>query len=1569
MAIHLRTVARHTWITILRVTLMLLILLAIAVAVLVGTEGGRITLLQQGVKITQLVAGQGVTATGIRSPSLGDWRVGELTWQDRVNGHQVQVQDLRLSWQWFYALQNRWWLENLQAKRVTVAIGEGSESAADSGNGLAALYDLWPRIPAIRIERLHVDSLRVERPRYSTLEAQVDAQGEINWGALPLRLLLSMEHADTGNSYALQVSADAIDRVRLQGALNAQPDTVWSQWLLWDLSEAARASWNINIDYSEAGQLTVDIDDWKVPWQNDLLAGQGQVRYDIDSRQLNFNPLAFRLNGKPAELSGWIQPEASELSVQVSQWPLAPFSQVAGLNDDLQGRLSISAQWLGGWREPRLDGEFSATGQWREYPFSLLMSSLAERSALRIADGELALAENRLNLNGVVDWITDEVDLVVDGQLTTDTLIRELLPPALAELSAQGSVNATIQGPVADPNVDFNARVNGQWQSDPVDAVVSGQWRRPNLIIDDAMVYSSLLQADGNLQWQTAEQSLTSEWQVSEWRTELLDRLNIRFPVVFEGSGNGDLQVNLNEGDLQMAGAVNVQGRWQDWPLNADVNIAELTAQGLSLGDSRVSLGERSTTVSGDIRWSEQRLALAFDHQDWPLSTLPPWFGFWPDILSTLEGDWTGQTRLDGLWTRPQIRSDSTLVGQWFGDPLSLTLETDPQTSELWAVPELSLTWLDAQWQYSGDFRPWQLEMDGQAQVEGLHARHLPALSERFTGQPRGLPERMDVSLDADMAIRGRIVSPNLSGQAAVYGALDGEPFELEADIGYVDVSYIDIDQATGTWSDGQWSLDGLVDWRLGQAALLVETESPDVDYLIPWLQLALENHPAFQWLTGWQGSLNGQIMIDNRTQDWLINGDLSSEGVLKGDDYTLQWQGQGRLRQALDHEFSATWADAEATASLSSTAQAIEGDINLQRLDYEQLSTFLPVVPDWLAGVVNGDFTIRGPWGRPDIRARLSSTGQMTLNAPHAFTAHAELSAQDGEWAIGQGVLEFPGVLEMTLDGSGVGTEGQLAFEGLLPETRYVTQSDEIGSGEAFFRLNAQGDLLRPSLDGEVEWRAENQPIALTSQLQTEDDHYQLSSVFYADGLTRIKTNLQVPVQALNEWAEQWTQTPLDLTVALNTPLSVLDPFIEDQPDLRIDGDIQGELTLSGTLQAPQWRGQLDWINGQFEHAGFGSLVDDIQLSLTGEQTLWTVQAQATDGDDGQVSIDGDIRFVPGDTLFGHELSVDLSFADAALLNQAQMDAAVDGQIQATGSYRNLLLAGELQLDPLNIQSDTFLWEGAPQLNIVQAQQDETPQIAERPGYWPEGEWDLDLVVANRASLYGQGISAELAGALSVTDSLYEPVLAGRFELVRGSYTGLGRVFQLTSGSVQIQNSQVVLDIRGEHQTQIQLDGQLRPTLINLRISGTQDALSLTLTSDSGLEQDELLAQLLFGKIVSELDVFQAIQLANVVNKLRTGNSGFDLIGATRDSFDLDSLVFDTESDEQGNLQFNVSAGKYLTNFLYLEVEQNVGTEQEFRGSIQYQVTPNTNLELYTQGEGGDLNDNGIELNWSWDY
>ena len=1570
MAIHLRTVAKHTWRTILQVSLLMFVVVVVVLGVLLGTEGGRINIVQKGVSIVRLWTDLNIEINGIRSPSLSNLKVGQLSIDNLPNVADLTLRDIDIQWQWRYAVQNRWWFSSISASTVQVELApaQASDERADNA-GLSAIYNLWPNIPALRIERLHVDSVILEQPRYPTFNAELDGQAEINWGALPARFLLGLNEVSTGNNFALQLSAEAISELRLQGAFLAQPSTAWAAWLNWQLAEPAQASWNVQIDYSRPGYLSVDVEHWAMPWRSHIINGQGQFVYNTIKQRLNFSPLNFKLDGQPATLDGWLQAQSSELHVAIDSWALAPFSELMGVGD-IDGLASLDANWLGGWRRPRLDGHIQASGSWNTQPFQLSMVSVADTSKLRITEGDFTLANNDVTLTGLVDWITEEVDFKVTGKVQSDPFFRPLMPSTLVELSAVVDIDGSLSGPIASPRAQLKTSARGLWRQDAVQVEGELDWNQGKLTIDNAFIDSPFLKTKASMQLDTASSDWRSNLTIAQWHSDTLNRLGIQFPVAFNAMAAGELQLNGKGSEFNTQGNLTLTGEWQDWPLTAQVNITELDGQHIKLAASQVNLGEQKTRVQGSVIWAEKNLNLTLEHQDFPLSALPPWLSFWPEILSSFDGQWTGRTELTGQWFQPKIKTDSQLVGEWFGEPLSLVMVINPQTATRWDIEKLDAQWLGGQWQYQGEFEPYQLQLNGRARVADLNVNQIPLLSREFTGNERRLPDTFNVLAKADVSLRGALTSPELSGLVTVEGLLEQLPFTMAANVGYLNTNYVDLKEASGHWGEGYWQIDGLYDWSLNQVAMTVETDTPNARHLVPWLQLALAQSPNFTWLNGWDGSLQGKLQFDNRTNDWLIDGDLTSTGELYEDNYRLRWQGNGRLGQNLAHEIKGEWGVSSVTASLTSDATELDGQIDVKWLSYEQMRRISPAVPDILEGLVSANIRVNGPLLNPDFSANIESVGQLLTASPNRFNAFVDVAGNREKWSIDRTLFEVPRGLSVTVAGEGAGLTGEVILEGLLPDTTYWIANSEIGPGEAAFKLTAAGNLLQPELNGNIEWRASAWPVSILGNVKTLDNQYQFNTTLFSQQKTRLKAQLSSPIIALSEWSTQWRTQPMAMSVTLNSPLSVLDPFFIDQPDIQITGDVAGQFALSGSLSDPLWEGDIRWENGTFEHAEYGAYLEKIEFVLTAEQTRWRMNAKADDGRNGALTVAGGVQFVPdGSNILNHEIAMAVDFANAHLLNQAKMDAAATGKVNLTGSYHDLFVAGRLNISPLNMQSDTFLWDGAPQLNIVSADVTEQGLLPTRPIYWPDGNWGVSLLVNNRANLYGQGITAELTGELSLNENLYQPVIAGRFELVRGTYVGLGRTFQLKSGSVQIQNNQLVLDIQGVHDARMQIDNLNQIVPIQLRITGTQDSLALTLSSETGLDQDELLAQLLFGKIVSDLDVIQAFQLASVVNKLRTGDTGFDFIGLTRESFALDSLVVDTETGEDGALQLNVSAGKYINDYLYLEIEQDVGAEQEFRGSVQFKVTPNTNLELYTQGAGGEFDRNGIELNWSWDY
>jgi len=447
----------------------------------------------------------------------------------------------------------------------------------------------------------------------------------------------------------------------------------------------------------------------------------------------------------------------------------------------------------------------------------------------------------------------------------------------------------------------------------------------------------------------------------------------------------------------------------------------------------------------------------------------------------------------------------------------------------------------------------------------------------------------------------------------------------------------------------------------------------------------------------------------------------------------------------------------------------------------------------------------------------------------------------------------------------------------------------------------------------------------------------------------------------ALADWAGPLYQRPFTAEAELALNATVLEPLLRNRPDQDFTGNVDGRLSVSGTLERPEWVGSIQLSDGRYENAASGAVLADMSAELTASNRTLQFNLNANDTNGGDVTLGGDVNWPENrDVWWMPELDLEFDANNARLVRRADVDATIDGAITVTGPWRDLRIEGLLDVSPLIIQLNSLLQSGAPTLNVIRdAEQEAAEEEArQRSAFAPDGQWEVRLRAQRRAQIYGQGLAAELSGELDITDDLANPQIGGRFQVIRGTYTAFGKNFEIERGNIQVQGSQLLLDILAVYEG---------PDItVNLNIQGTQNQLSLNLTSTPSLSNDELLARLLFGRSIAEMSALQAVQLAAALNSLRNPGSGLDVFGTTRDLLGLDALTLDSGTNEEGESGVNVQAGKYLSDRIYLEVESGVGAEQGLEGSLQFQLTPRINAELYTRGQFGA---GGVELNWKNDY
>ncbi|TXR54444.1 translocation/assembly module TamB domain-containing protein [Reinekea thalattae] len=1561
MALQLRAAAKRSWTIAIRSLLLLLLLSLLTLIYFVGTQTGRGLLAMNSARLVEWVSDYQLQIEGVQSPALSQWHIDAIRLNTSEGQPLAQAVNIDVQWNWKYALQNRWWFKSISIEQLDADLSLDRRSNAEktdtASSALSQLYRRWLSIPALRVSALHVSQIALERAEMSDFHAQLHGQGEVNWGAIPAKFVVSLSETETGNYFAAELSADAIDYFRLKGRLDAEPLSAWSQWANWQLSEPLAASWDIRIDYSQYGLLDVLIDKWSVPWQSHELSAEGMVRYLVSEQQVEFLPLTLVLDGKEASAEGFIARDESDLLVSIDRWTLAPLADVFGVQD-LSGELVVQSRIQGGWRRPLADSKIQASGQWQAQPFEVQIASNRDGANFNIEQASLTLANSQLNVAGSTNWQTDELSLAYQADINAAPLLPTLMPDYFAELQGNAQLTGEIIGTLDNPVVTIAGLAEGTWYAEDFRVQLSGLWQDQKLGFSNIALYSRLAQLTGDFSWQPANFRWRGQFDVDELRTDILPYVGIELPVDIDLSVHGDVLAEGEGRQFEFSGPLNALGRWQQWPVNASIQLDSLTPQGVRYSDSRVSFNQADVFAHGGVDWSAKQLDLHFEHSSMPVAAIAPWFSKWPEVLASFSGNARGSTSITGYWRRPAIATESEFSGSWLGQPLSLAISIDPTTAEDWQVDLSDMNWLGAQWRYHGAFEPYDLWLDGAAEVTSLSSSHLPLLSEAFTGIEKKLPERVLLDMNGQMSIEGKIYRPTLAGTLTSSGEIDAQPFSMTTTVTQLDTEHIEIAGSEAEWAQGAWSLSGFYNWAQQQVSMTASTDLPDASYLLNGIAPLLQQDDRFAWVEQWQGSLKGDLTLDNQSEAWLIEGDLSSEGVLQTEPYLFSWQGSGNLQSTLNHRLDLTWGTAIVRGRLQTESEQITGRVNVQRVDLNQLALVSSNIPDHLSGQLDASVSVAGTVTEPLFNADLKAFGQYQN---HDFITEAQANGRWSAWQIERALFTVPDALEISLSGSGQATMGDLALNIVTDDLGYWLPTSGIINGPANVRLQANGDLKQPNLKGSVDWQASSSPLSLRADLNTLSQHYQLEASLISDEQTKVKLRLKTPVAELSRWQTNAADQPMEMRLAVNTSLDVLEPLLVNQLDQAFTGFIYGDISLDGRLSDPQWQGELHWRDGSYEHVGLGTRLSDMAVSLNTESKQWQLNGVASDAADGSVAVQGQVQFSASEgIILPHDISVATEIRNARLINQAQMEATMSGDIRAQGSYQNLTIVGDVAISRLNMQTDSLLWDGAPQLNIVEATS-QGSAAADGPAFYaPQGVLDITLTAQQRVNLYGQGITAELSGQFSITDNLYSPVLAGQFSLVRGTYLGFGKVFTLESGTVQIQGDQVALDIQGNYSNN-DLD-------VTLEISGNQNELSLSLTSDAAEGQDELLALLLFGENIEQMSIVQAVQLANAVNNLRTGETGLDIVGEARNELSLDTLVIDTDSNDDGELTFSVSAGKYINDYLYLEVEQD-GSDEEFRSSLQYKLTKRAYIELYTQGEVGELDTNGIELNWSLDY
>ena len=630
----------------------------------------------------------------------------------------------------------------------------------------------------------------------------------------------------------------------------------------------------------------------------------------------------------------------------------------------------------------------------------------------------------------------------------------------------------------------------------------------------------------------------------------------------------------------------------------------------------------------------------------------------------------------------------------------------------------------------------------------------------------------------------------------------------------------------------------------------------------------------------------------------------------------------------------------------------------------------------------------------RADLAARASIDGTLQTIGPESFRSlfldklDAEIQGQTIQLQAPSAIRLEDGVLDLDQLDLKIG-QGTVRSKASLDDDKVFAEVDfadfDLETVEALGGPTMSGDLngtlslggtrQQPSISGSI-------GVDRLAMIEAEEAE-SFADIVTEFGVEDGQADLAMRLAGLGE-------QPIILKASLPIELS-LQPFLAnadtDQIELNLDGRadlgkvgefaaldgqvIDGTLVLAMTVEGPtanpSVKGSIGVADGSVEDINTGALLQDIAIMIDAYGDRVEIsEFSARDTGNGTLKASGGLGIRGADN---YPFDITLDTQDLQLLRSDLGKAWFDIDLNAAGDLKKAEVRGVVKAREIDLEIPSSFGASIDAIEVTEIN---------RPGanngdaseVRPPMELLLDVKVEmpQKVFIRGRGLDSEWGGELAVKGDANEPVVTGLINFRRGFFDLLDRRFDIDEGVIDFDGA-VPPDPTLDFQASVEsttADGEKFDAIV--LITGRPSDLSLELTSEPERPQDEVLAQLLFGRDLSEITPGQGVRLVAAASQL-AGGTGFDPLATVRDTIGLDTLdvasetVEDSETGET-NDQASVRAGKYLTDEVYLEVERGV---QPNSGKARVEVELTDTLSANT--EFTEDSQTGVGLDWSIDY
>lgn len=730
-------------------------------------------------------------------------------------------------------------------------------------------------------------------------------------------------------------------------------------------------------------------------------------------------------------------------------------------------------------------------------------------------------------------------------------------------------------------------------------------------------------------------------------------------------------------------------------------------------------------------------------------------------------------------------------------------------------------------------------------------------------------------------------------------------------------------------------SLSGTADLRSGDSTVTVRAASGDiVDAVAEFSIASLDD-----WVPDTSGRIDGLVRAAGRWPDLTIDAeaDGSDLSVAGASVRALRLRADVQNPQSPSGSVTLTASDLAAGGlDFARLVVNASGDEAAHTIDLgaegEPLDTRLTLrgsrTPQGWAGTIEqlaldvtnvASLSSEAP-SRLVFEAGNVSLGDLCLaDAPMRLCLGGEQGA-DASLSARYSLANVPLALATVLaPDAGLRIDGTVDGEGAIARTPLGEWTGSANVTSPFARLaevTADGPplTLYENLEGRATLAGERAEGTLRAQLS---DGGSLSGNLSAIGLGQVSTELDGRVEA---------------TIPTLAPFAPFAPQLTD-----LGGRVALDVTIDGTLQAPQLRGGLTASELTAQIPQVGITVREGALGVS-------------PAPDGAFAIDGSFRSGEGRVTVDGTLDAQRA-VDVAVTGEQFLAANIPGarvvispDLRFTRTTQLMRLTGEVTIPNATIDLQKLPLAGAgggPRVSSDVVVVDE--ELTDDSAMDVPLQVSVTVILGERVELAGFGLDATVGGRLVVNESPGRPTTGSGDINVAGTYKAFGQDLTITQG--RLLYASTPLDNPGLNIEAIrEIDQEITA---GLRVRGSARAPELTVFSNPPMSQSDALAYLTTGRPLSAVGSEDGDLVQSAAQSL--GTAGGRLLARNLGSrLGLDTVS--VEDDELiGGAAFTV--GQYLSPRLYLSYGVGLFDPGEVV-TLRYKVSRQLSIEAQRGSE-----------------